>query len=162
MAKRGLHCPYVLKAERIEYENRKLYIVFEKMEMNLQEYIKKKRKNPTTGERHDINQIMKQLMIAVQYLHDELGIMHRDLKPENIMINENPLLVKIIDFGTAKDLMMEQGPHTSYVSTRWYRAPECVLRSHHYHFTSDIFAVGCIMGELYMGRPMFPGQSETE
>lgn len=108
MAKRGVHCPYVLKAERIEYDNRKLFIVFEKMEMNLQEYIKKKRKAPHhSGERTDINIIMKQLMTGVQYLHDELGIMHRDLKPENIMINENPLQLKIIDFGTGKDLSME-------------------------------------------------------
>jgi serine/threonine protein kinase len=88
MAKRGVHCPYVLSAERIEYENRKLYIIFEKMEMNLQEYIKKKRKSGGyTKDRPDIDQIMKQLMIGIQYLHDDMGIMHRDLKPENIMIN---------------------------------------------------------------------------
>lgn len=105
---------------------------------------------------------MKQLMMGVQFLHDELGIMHRDLKPENIMINENPLHIKITDFGTGKDLSLEEGPHTSYVSTRWYRAPECVLRSHHYHFVSDIFAVGCIMAELHTGRPLFPGKSEAE
>ena len=74
-------------------------------------------------------------------MNEELGILHRDLKPDNIMININPLKVKIIDFGTCKDLTVESGPHTSYVSTRWYRAPECVLRSHTYTFNSDIFAV---------------------
>lgn len=88
--------------------------------------------------------------------------MHRDLKPDNIMINEKPLLAKIIDFGTCKDLTVESGPHTSYVSTRWYRAPECVLRSHHYQFVSDVFAAGCIMGELYLQKPMFPGSSELD
>lgn len=88
--------------------------------------------------------------------------MHRDLKPDNIMINENPLCAKIIDFGTCKDLTVESGPHTSYVSTRWYRAPECVLRSHHYNFVSDVFAAGCIMGELYLQHPMFPGSSELD
>jgi renal tumor antigen len=86
----------------------------------------------------------------LQYLHDEMGIMHRDLKPDNIMINLKPLTAKIIDFGTCKDLSAESGPHTSYVSTRWYRAPECVLRSHHYNFVSDVFAAGCIMAELYL------------
>lgn len=95
-------------------------------------------------------------------MHDELGIMHRDLKPDNIMINENPLCAKIIDFGTCKDLTVESGPHTSYVSTRWYRAPECVLRSHHYTFVSDVFAAGCIMGELYLQHPLFPGSSELD
>jgi renal tumor antigen len=76
--------------------------------------------------------------------------LHRDLKPDNIMINENPLIAKIIDFGTCKDFMNEIGPHTSYVTTRWYRAPECVLWSHHYNEVSDIFAAGCIMAEFYI------------
>lgn len=58
MAKNNQHCPYVMKAERIEYDNKKLYIVFEKMDMNLSEYIKKKRHlNPL--DRSDINTIMK-------------------------------------------------------------------------------------------------------
>ena len=78
------------------------------------------------------------------------------------MINESPLMAKIIDFGTCKDLTIETGPHTSYVSTRWYRAPECVLRSHHYGRKSDIFAVGCVMAELYAGQPLFPGSSELD
>jgi male germ cell-associated kinase len=76
--------------------------------------------------------------------------MHRDLKPDNIMINEHPLKIKIIDFGTCKDLTRENTPHTSYVSTRWYRAPEMVLRSHNYSFVTDMFAAGCIMAELYI------------
>ena len=88
--------------------------------------------------------------------------MHRDLKPDNIMINEHPLSVKIIDFGTCKDLTVESGPHTSYVSTRWYRAPECVLRSHHYNFTSDVFSAGCVMAELYLQHPLFPCTSEID
>lgn len=78
------------------------------------------------------------------------------------MVNENPLSIKIIDFGTCKDLSVESGPHTSYVSTRWYRAPECVLRSHHYGFNSDIFAAGCVMAEMYLGHPLFPGTSELD
>jgi len=95
-------------------------------------------------------------------LHDDLGIIHRDIKPENIMINENPLIAKIIDFGTGKDLTIEESPHTSYVSTRWYRAPECILRSHQYNPVSDIFALGCVMAELCMGKPLFPGSSELD
>jgi serine/threonine protein kinase len=79
------HCPYVLKAERIEYENRRLFIVFEKMEMNLQEYIKKSKKQGM--HETEIATIMKQILLGIKYLHEELGIMHRDLKPENIMIN---------------------------------------------------------------------------
>jgi len=54
----------------------------------------------------------------------------------------------MIDFGTAKDFS-SAGSMTSYVSTRWYRAPECVLRSHSYGPPSDIFAAGCVMAELF-------------
>lgn len=131
--------------------------------MSLTEYIKKRsRKGLVRLEESEICTIMKQIFLGLQYLHDELGIMHRDLKPDNIMINENPLTAKIIDFGTCKDLTAETGPHTSYVSTRWYRAPECVLRSHHYNFLSDVFSAGCIMAEFYLYRPLFPGCNELD
>ena len=163
-AQRGEYCPYLIRAEQIDCENRKLIIVFEKMEMSLSEFIKKRGRKGLLkfDELSEIRLIMKQILLGVKFLHDELGIMHRDLKPENIMINENPLQAKIIDFGTCKDLTMETGPHTSYVSTRWYWAPECVLRSHHYTFQSDVFALGCVMAELYMQRPIFPGHNELD
>ena len=51
---------------------------------------------------------------------------------------------------------------TDYVSTRWYRAPELVLRSRNYNQSVDVFALGCIMAELYLGRPLFPGNSELD
>ena len=132
--------------------------------MSLTEFIKKKSRKGLIklDERTEIRTIMRQILQGLQYLHDEMGILHRDLKPDNILINENPLIAKIIDFGTCKDLTIETGPHTSYVSTRWYRAPECVLRSHHYNFLSDVFSAGCIMAELYMQRPLFPGCNEMD
>ena len=84
---------------------------------------------------------------------------HRDLKPENLLCYNNT--IKIADFGLAKKCDAIP-PHTDYVSTRWYRAPECVLRSHHYNFNSDIFAAGCVMCELYLQHPLFPGSSELD
>lgn len=56
---------------------------------------------------------------------------------------------------------MSSPPYTEYVSTRWYRAPECVLRSRGYTEQVDIFALGCIMVELYTLIPLFPGESEV-
>ena len=96
----------------------------------------------------------------MQYLNEELGILHRDLKPDNIMINENPLTAKIIDFGTCKDLTVESGPHTSYVSTRWYRAPELLVGDASYTTSVDVWAIGCIFAELFNGLPLFPGDSD--
>ena len=100
--------------------------------------------------------IIKQILMGLDYMH-ERGFIHRDLKPENFMINEKTLEVKIIDFGTVKDIANSNTPFTTYVSTRWYRAPECVLRAENYGTASDIFAVGCILGELYNSTPVFPG-----
>jgi len=68
----------------------------------------------------------------------------------------------MIDFGTVRNVVASPPPYTTYVSTRWYRAPECVLRSHNYGWPSDIFAVGCIMAELYNFQPLFPGGSELD
>ena len=73
------------------------------------------------------------------------------------------LQVKMVDFGTVKNTQNSEPPYTSYVSTRWYRAPEQVLRSKHYTSSIDIFAAGCIMVELFNGgEPLFPGTSETD
>ncbi|CAG9539291.1 unnamed protein product [Cercopithifilaria johnstoni] len=82
------------------------------------------------------------------------------MKPENIMCNGTEL-VKIADFGLAREIR-SRPPYTDYVSTRWYRAPEVLLRSTSYNSPIDIWALGCIMAELYMLRPLFPGTSELD
>ena len=88
------------------------------------------------------------------------GFFHRDLKPENILCS-SPDLVKIADFGLAREIRSTP-PYTDYVSTRWYRAPEVLLRSTNYSSPIDVWAVGCIMAELYTRRPLFPGTSEID
>jgi serine/threonine protein kinase len=161
---KGSHCPFILKADRIEFENKRAYAVFELMDMSLTQFLRKRSKAaiPKLDESSEIRVLMKQITIAIAYMHDELKIMHRDIKPDNIMVNVNPLVCKMIDFGTCKDCAYENANHTAYVSTRWYRAPECVLRSHQYSYNSDVFAVGCVMAELYLLKPLFPGQSEID
>jgi serine/threonine protein kinase len=69
--------------------------------------------------------------------------------------------VKLADFGLAREIR-SRPPYTDYVSTRWYRAPELLLRSTTYNSPVDIFALGCIMAELYLLRPLFPGNSEVD
>jgi len=87
------------------------------------------------------------------------GYFHRDLKPENLLYYEHT--VKIADFGLAKEVSAPP-PMTEYVSTRWYRAPEVLLRSPKYGAPIDVFAVGAIMAELFTMRPLFPGQNEID
>lgn len=105
-----------------------------------------------------IKNIMFQTLTAVNFMHQQ-GFFHRDLKPENLLANKDT--VKIADFGLAREIR-SRPPFTDYVSTRWYRAPEVLLRSTSYNSPIDVFALGCIMAELYTLRPLFPGQSEND
>lgn len=70
-------------------------------------------------------------------------------------------MVKIADFGLVREIC-SQPPFTDYVSTRWYRAPEVLLRSVSYNSPVDLFALGCIMAELFTFLPLFPGQTEID
>ncbi|VUZ42510.1 unnamed protein product [Hymenolepis diminuta] len=88
------------------------------------------------------------------------GFFHRDLKPENVLCSGVDA-IKLADFGLAREIR-SQPPFTDYVSTRWYRAPEILLRSVNYNSPVDLFALGCIMTELFTLRPLFPGQSDID
>lgn len=83
------------------------------------------------------------------------------MKPENILLNNKDMCVRISDFGLSREIKA-QPPLTNYVSTRWYRAPEVLLKSNEYTCNIDIFALGCIMAELYLKTSLFPGKSEID
>ena len=106
---------------------------------------------------------MFQAVSATAYLHKN-NIIHRDIKPENMLCDKenNKYKVKLADFGLARNYKDRAAPFTSYVSTRWYRAPELVLQSTTYNEKADIWALGCILSELYLGRGLFPGHSEMD
>ena len=99
-----------------------------------------------------------QIIQGLNYIHKN-GFFHRDMKPENILVTGDR--VKIADFGLAREIR-SRPPYTEYVSTRWYRAPEVLLRSPYYSAPIDMFALGAIIAELYTLRPLFPGSSEAD
>ena len=107
---------------------------------------------------YEIKSIMYQSLLGLAYMHKH-GFFHRDMKPENLLCKNDA--VKIADFGLAREIR-SRPPFTDYVSTRWYRAPEILLRSTNYNSPVDIFACGAIMAELYLLRPLFPGNNETD
>lgn len=148
--------PNVIKLKEVIREDNNLYMIFEYMNENLYELTKKRdRLFPETNVRN----IIFQLLQGLSYMH-KLGFFHRDLKPENILC-KGVELIKIADFGLARELR-SRPPYTDYVSTRWYRAPEVLLRSTSYTAPIDIWAVGCIAAEIYTLRPLFPGSSEID
>jgi len=104
-----------------------------------------------------------QVMRGLAFIH-ESGVIHRDIKPENILLNGNDCDVKIIDFGLARGVLGEDGQDnpeqnkaTEYVCTRWYRSPEVMCSGGRYDEKMDIWGVGCILAEMILRRPLFPG-----
>lgn len=144
----------VLKAEG----DKDIYLVFEYMETDLHAVIR-------AGILADIHKqyIMYQLFKAIRYMHSA-NILHRDMKPSNLLLNSECFL-KTADFGLARSIASlendsESNPVlTDYVATRWYRAPEILLGSTKYTKGVDMWSIGCILGELLGGKPMFPGTS---
>ncbi|KRX24700.1 Serine/threonine-protein kinase MAK [Trichinella nelsoni] len=146
----------VVKLKEVIRENDTLYFIFEYMKENLYEMMKR-RDSPFP---HSvICNIIAQILNGLAYIHKH-GFFHRDMKPENVLCI-GPELVKIADFGLAREVR-SMPPYTDYVSTRWYRAPEVLLRCRNYSSPIDLWAVGCIMAELFLLRPLFPGSSEID
>ncbi|XP_065768570.1 serine/threonine-protein kinase MAK [Muntiacus reevesi] len=146
----------VIKLKEVIRENDHLYFIFEYMKENLYQLMKGRNK---LFPESVIRNIMYQILQGLAFIHKH-GFFHRDMKPENLLCM-GPELVKIADFGLARELR-SQPPYTDYVSTRWYRAPEVLLRSSAYSSPIDVWAVGSIMAELYTLRPLFPGTSEVD
>jgi len=151
-----LNHPNVVKLKEVIRENNRLYFVFEYIKGDLLGLM---RETPDLFSEASVRTIIFQILQALSYMHRN-GFFHRDLKPENILCS-SPELVKIADFGLAREIRSSP-PYTDYVSTRWYRAPEVLLRSTNYSSPIDVWAVGCIMAELYTRRPLFPGNSEID
>ena len=149
----------IVKLKRIIFIKKTgaLNLVFEYMKQDLLELMKSKEPNHLTES--EIKDIIYQTLLGLAHMH-KYGFFHRDMKPENLLINDKT--VKIADFGLAREIR-SLPPYTEYVSTRYYRAPECILKSNNYNSPVDVWAIGCIMAEMYMHpKPLFYGQNEKE
>ncbi|MCL4139449.1 UNVERIFIED_CONTAM: hypothetical protein GTU68_042404 [Idotea baltica] len=102
--------------------------------------------------------IMIQLFKGLEYLHAK-DMVHRDLKVSNLLLN-NKGIMKIADFGLARELGHPLSPTTPQVVTLWYRAPELLFQALNQTTAIDMWAAGCILGELLLHRPLLPGKSE--
>ncbi|KAI8907303.1 kinase-like domain-containing protein [Gorgonomyces haynaldii] len=108
----------------------------------------------------NIKLYMYQLFRSLAYIHS-LGICHRDIKPQNLLLDPNQGILKLCDFGSAKILVAGE-PNVSYICSRYYRAPELIFGSTTYGVTIDVWSSGCVMAELILGQPLFPGESGVD
>ncbi|XP_006521165.1 mitogen-activated protein kinase 15 isoform X4 [Mus musculus] len=138
--------------------DRDIYLVFESMDTDLNAVIQKGRLLKDIHKRC----IFYQLLRATKFIHSG-RVIHRDQKPANVLL-DSACRVKLCDFGLARSLGdLPEGPGgqalTEYVATRWYRAPEVLLSSRWYTPGVDMWSLGCILGEMLRGQPLFPGTS---
>jgi glycogen synthase kinase 3 beta len=136
---------------------------------------------------HYIKLYMYQLLRSLAYIHS-VGICHRDIKPQNLLLNPPTGILKLCDFGSAK-ILVEGEPNVSYICSRYYRAPELIFGATNYTTNigesrltpvarartgrarmraaadpwrvslTDVWSSGCVMAELMLGQPLFPGES---
>ncbi|KAB8079614.1 kinase-like domain-containing protein [Aspergillus leporis] len=131
-----------------------LCLVFEILSVNLYELIKQ---NQFRGLSTTLVRVFAQQLLNALSLLNKAHLIHCDLKPENILLKnlESPI-IKVIDFGSACD---ERQTVYTYIQSRFYRSPE-VLLGLPYSSAIDMWSLGCIVVELFLGLPLFPGSSE--
>uniref|UniRef100_A0A8C6K0T0 cyclin-dependent kinase n=1 Tax=Melopsittacus undulatus TaxID=13146 RepID=A0A8C6K0T0_MELUD len=135
----------------------KIYIVMNYVEHDLKSLMETMKQPFLPGE---VKTLMIQLLRGVKHLHDN-WILHRDLKTSNLLLSHSGIL-KVGDFGLAREYGSPLKPYTPVVVTLWYRAPELLLGAKEYSTAIDMWSVGCIFGELLTQKPLFPGKSEID
>ncbi|XP_053648091.1 glycogen synthase kinase-3 beta isoform X3 [Cherax quadricarinatus] len=103
---------------------------------------------------------MYQLFRSLAYIHS-LGVCHRDIKPQNLLLDPETGVLKLCDFGSAKHLVRGE-PNVSYICSRYYRAPELIFGATDYTTNIDVWSAGCVLAELLLGQPIFPGDSGVD
>lgn len=176
----------LLRLLHVDYEDNKLYLVFEYLDLDLKKYMDTVKNNPLgfTPDHVKVNFIILILILIVllwfyysllsiiikSYLYQLLNglrfchsrrVLHRDLKPQNLLIDKEGSL-KLADFGLARAIGIPVRTYTHEVVTLWYRSPEILLGSKHYSTAVDIWSVGCIFAEMATKVPLFPGDSEID
>lgn len=133
-------------------DDKHLYMVCEVLDADLQKAIKS-----TKLESYQQRAISYQMMRGLKFIHSA-GVIHRDMKPSNILLTRQ-CQVKLADFGWSRSLpaSMAEGALTEYASSRWYRSPEMLLGGSRYTAAADIWAVGCITGEMCTREPLIQG-----
>jgi len=148
----------VVKLLDVFCSTNKLVLVFEYVENDLKKYMRSlgRQLDPRT-----IKNFSYQLLRGIEFCHMN-RILHRDLKPQNLLISNRDLCLKIADFGLARAYSVPVPKYTHEVVTVWYRAPEILLGSVLYSIPVDLWSVGCVIGEMATGMPLFAGDSEID
>ncbi|KAJ3189099.1 negative regulator of the PHO system [Gaertneriomyces sp. JEL0708] len=154
-----LQHPNIVRLHDVIHTEKTLTLVFEYMDQDLKKYMD----SLGTGgaiDRGVAKWFMWQLLNGIRFCHEN-RVLHRDLKPQNLLINHQGDL-KLGDFGLARAFGIPVNTFSNEVVTLWYRAPDVLLGSRNYSTSIDIWSAGCIMAEMYTGKPLFPGKTNED
>lgn len=161
---RHLQHENLMEVKRIFFTGKKddfqeIYVVSDLMETDLGSTLKS---SQDLSDDH-VQFFLYQILRGMKYVHSA-QVIHRDLKPRSLLVNSSCDL-KICDFGLARMRFSDSEwvcPMTEYVCTRWYRAPEVLCSWADYSGAIDIWSIGCILLEMYIRKPIFPGTTTQE
>ncbi|KAG2011518.1 CMGC/MAPK protein kinase [Coprinopsis cinerea AmutBmut pab1-1] len=150
----------LIDVDAVSPDFNEIYIFMEPMEADLHQIIKS---GQVLTNEH-VQYFLYQILRGMKFIHSA-GVIHRDLKPGNLLVNADCEL-KICDFGLSRgfDAVPDENATrlTEYVATRWYRAPEIMLAFPRYNTAIDVWSIGCILGELLLGKPLFKGKDYVD
>lgn len=155
-ALKALRHPCVVRLRELLRSQRdgSLFFIFEFIGSDLSSLIEENPRGLAEG--HAV-ELTRQLLVGLCHIH-QVGFFHRDIKPANILLDPVQQTIRIADFGETRSLRARP-PFTDYVGTRWYRAPECLLRNNFYSSPVDVWAAGLVFAELLRGSTLFMGSS---
>ncbi|CAD1476281.1 unnamed protein product [Heterotrigona itama] len=150
----------VLQDKRFKKDEVYLNLVLEYIPETVYKVARHYNKSKQTIPINFIKLYMYQLFRSLAYIHS-LGICHRDIKPQNLLLDPESGVLKLCDFGSAKHLVKGE-PNVSYICSRYYRAPELIFGAIDYTTKIDVWSAGCVVAELLLGQPIFPGDSGVD
>ena len=151
---------YKTKAEKCSDDEFYLNCIMEYVPVTLSNLISQNRKKKSKFDNIIIKLFSYQMLKCIGYLHS-LGICHRDIKPQNILIDPVDYTLKLCDFGCAKHLVKTES-NIAYICSRFYRPPELEVGATKYTTQVDVWSMGCVIAELVLNKPIFPGKSATD
>jgi negative regulator of PHO system len=157
---RELVHPNIVRLLEVIHTPSSLCLVFELLQQDLKTLLDARRHLKQPFNLPQIQSVMYQILSGLAFCHDH-KILHRDLKPQNLLLSAEGH-VKLADFGLARGFGIPVNAFSSEVVTLWYRPPDILLGSTSYTTSIDMWSVGCIMAELLLLRPLFPGKDAQD
>ncbi|CAF0957299.1 unnamed protein product [Brachionus calyciflorus] len=151
---------FISSSDRFGREEVYLHLVQEFIPETVNKVARHYAKSKQTIPMFYIKLFMYQLFRSLAYIHS-MGICHRDIKPQNLLLDPETAVLKLCDFGSAKQLIKGE-LNVSYICSRYYRAPELIFGATDYTCNIDIWSAGCVLAELLLGQPIFPGDSGVD